>query len=108
MRMLELGRELYLAPETVHAHCARHLGRQDFYDDLSAKQGLVRNEHARHSATAELLLEDERFAQCRLQVIAQLRHPLAARQEWSANLRAHSLFARQQRFGLLQTSHARA
>ena len=77
VRMLELSGELDLAAESIDADGRRHFGWQNFHHDLSAESGFVRNEHARHAAAPELVLEDERVAKRGLQLIAELCHPVS-------------------------------
>src|SRR6185437_5367576 len=52
----------------------RQLGRQHLHDDLSAKRRFVREENARHSAATEFPLDDVRFTERRLQLVAKFSH----------------------------------
>jgi hypothetical protein len=52
--MLQAGRELDLALEPLDVHRGTHLGRQELDDDLAAEAGFLGQEHAAHTAAAQL------------------------------------------------------
>src|SRR5688500_7966514 len=88
--MLQAGSELYLSPEPVDADRRRHFRRQHFNNDFAAERRLFSDEDARHSATAELMLESIAVAERGLQLFAQLFHPPAgALRKCAANLGAN-------------------
>ena len=79
MRMLQLGGELDLAPEPIHAHAGGELGEQHLDDDPAAERGLVRQEDARHAAPAQLALEPVGVAERGLKLIEKVgAHDLVA------------------------------
>ena len=66
--MLQARGELDLAPESLLAHRRRELGREHFHDDEAVERDLARDEHARHPAPAELVLEGVRIAERALEL----------------------------------------
>ena len=63
VRVVQRGGDLDLEAETVGAHAAGQLGREDLDHDLSAERPLGSDEHARHAAAAELTLDGVRAVQ---------------------------------------------
>ena len=57
MRMLQLGDELDLAAEPVHARRRREIRREDLHHHLAIERDIGREEDLRHPATAELALD---------------------------------------------------
>ena len=60
VRMLELGGELDLAAEAVHADAGGEFRREHLDHHRAAERRLLRDEHARHATAPELTLEDIR------------------------------------------------
>jgi hypothetical protein len=56
--MLQLGRELDLAPETLHVHPGSQLGKKHLYHDLAAEGALESKEHPGHAPAPELALQE--------------------------------------------------
>src|SRR5258706_15953831 len=57
VRVMESSQELNLALEPLDFYSCRNLRREHLHDDFSAERCLGRNEHPRHSPTAELALD---------------------------------------------------
>jgi hypothetical protein len=72
VRVLQLGRELDLAPEPVHAHAGRELRQQHLDHYLAPQRRLGRQEYPRHAATPQLALQPVGIAKCALQLLAQV------------------------------------
>ena len=52
--MVQAGRELNLAPESLRAHAGSHLGWQGLHDHGAPERHLLGDEHSRHATSAEL------------------------------------------------------
>ena len=72
--VLEVGRQLNLALEPVHAHAGAHLGWQDLHHHAPAEGGVLRDEDAAHPSAAQLALDPVAFAERRLEALPQLGH----------------------------------
>ena len=72
MRVLQFRQQCDLALKTLDGDRSRHLRRQNLHGDGSAEARVSRNEHARHSATVKLALNDEVFADRSVQLVAKV------------------------------------
>ncbi len=75
VRVLEASRERNLASETLDAHHRGRLGRQHLDDDATVERHLLREEDARHPATAQLARNRVRDAEGIAQLLLEgIRH----------------------------------
>jgi hypothetical protein len=73
VRMAELGGELDLSAEPVHAHARGQLGEEHLHHDLAAERGLEGQEDPAHSPAPQLALEPVGLAQGLLQLVPEVR-----------------------------------
>jgi hypothetical protein len=75
MRMLELRRDEDLAMEALAVDSSGEVGRENLDDDVAREASVMRDEHARHSATRKLALEPVALAETGLEAVSELGHP---------------------------------
>ncbi len=72
--MLQCGRELYLASESVDADRGSHLRRQNLDYDLCLEVRVFGEEHAGHASATEFPLDAVGIAERLLDLVAQVTH----------------------------------
>ena len=73
MRVAELGGELNLPAEPIHAHARGQLREEHLHHDLPAERGLLRQEDPAHAAAPQLALEPVGLAQGLLELVPEIR-----------------------------------
>src|SRR6476646_3699393 len=74
--MLKLRGELNFSAEAIDAHARRHLGTQNFYDDLPLERAIDCDEDATHSRATELAVERIGVAERRFERAPEIRQRL--------------------------------
>jgi hypothetical protein len=72
MGVLQMGGDLDLAAEPVHAHAGRELGQEHLDHHLPAKRGLQRQEDAGHPPATELALDAVGIAKGLLELVPEV------------------------------------
>src|SRR5258708_17742276 len=74
MRVLQLRRQLNLAPKPVSIDAGREVGREHLDDDRSTQRAILRHEDSTHAATQKLALQVVAGAERFLKMFGEVRH----------------------------------